>query len=292
MTDLDLPLLPSAEQIRRREFATVRRGYDPDQVRDYLGQVAIQVETLETELRDERLGSPGRTTGQTPAVKPEPKRTPAPAPAAAAPATTSDAYEKLSKRFATVLQTADAEAQRVAADAKAQAEKLVADARVEADKIRVDAQATAEATKAKSSAELDRAHEEARRLLGGLEQRRETMVTQMHEMQSKLITVAKELEIPMDDDDLTVTPDAPPTTASTAPTTTPSSTPAPAPAMNQPNLPPKPKEATWAIPESPKTTDDDLVDPRYEDLWTSPTKRSVDIPDLAAIDIDFEDDKE
>jgi len=34
--DLDLPLLPSAEQIRRREFATVRRGYDPDQVREYL----------------------------------------------------------------------------------------------------------------------------------------------------------------------------------------------------------------------------------------------------------------
>ena len=31
-TDIDLPFLPSAAQIRRREFATVRRGYDPDQV--------------------------------------------------------------------------------------------------------------------------------------------------------------------------------------------------------------------------------------------------------------------
>ena len=27
MSDLDLPLLPSADQIRRRQFATVRRGY-------------------------------------------------------------------------------------------------------------------------------------------------------------------------------------------------------------------------------------------------------------------------
>ena len=35
-TELDLPLLPSADQIRRREFATIRRGYDPEQVRDYL----------------------------------------------------------------------------------------------------------------------------------------------------------------------------------------------------------------------------------------------------------------
>ena len=52
--ELDLPLLPSAEQIRRREFATVRRGYDPDQVREYLQGVAGQVETLERELRGPR----------------------------------------------------------------------------------------------------------------------------------------------------------------------------------------------------------------------------------------------
>nr|MBA3690827.1 DivIVA domain-containing protein [Actinomycetota bacterium] len=32
--ELDLPLLPSADQIRRREFATIRRGYDAEQVRD------------------------------------------------------------------------------------------------------------------------------------------------------------------------------------------------------------------------------------------------------------------
>ena len=29
MSDLDLPLLPSADQIRRRKFATVRRGLTP-----------------------------------------------------------------------------------------------------------------------------------------------------------------------------------------------------------------------------------------------------------------------
>jgi DivIVA domain-containing protein len=56
-SDLDLPLLPSAEQIRRREFATVRRGYDPDQVRDYLRQVAEQLESLEGELREASLAA-------------------------------------------------------------------------------------------------------------------------------------------------------------------------------------------------------------------------------------------
>ena len=64
-TDIDVPFLPSAAQIRRREFASVRRGYDPDQVRDYLSQVAEQVEMLEQEVRETKLqpapGLAGRT---------------------------------------------------------------------------------------------------------------------------------------------------------------------------------------------------------------------------------------
>ncbi len=35
-SDLDLPVLMSAEHIRRREFVAVRRGYDPTQVREFL----------------------------------------------------------------------------------------------------------------------------------------------------------------------------------------------------------------------------------------------------------------
>ena len=54
-TELDVPLSPSAEQIRRRMFASVRRGFDPDQVRDYLEQIAEQVEKLEKDLKGARL---------------------------------------------------------------------------------------------------------------------------------------------------------------------------------------------------------------------------------------------
>ena len=63
-SDLDMPLLPSAEQIRRREFATVRRGYDPQQVRAYLTSIATQVGTLERELSQLRLRSVGRRGGR------------------------------------------------------------------------------------------------------------------------------------------------------------------------------------------------------------------------------------
>jgi DivIVA domain-containing protein len=48
------PLVASGEQIRQREFATVRRGYDPEQVRAYLTALAVHVEALERALADAR----------------------------------------------------------------------------------------------------------------------------------------------------------------------------------------------------------------------------------------------
>jgi len=125
-TDIDLPFLPSATQIRRREFASVRRGYDPDQVRTYLAQVAEQLETLEQEVRDLRL-------------QPEPSGGPPPG-----PPPSEDPYERLAKRLTALLATADREAEGIIAEARAEATAMVNEARTEADRIRVDAQARAE----------------------------------------------------------------------------------------------------------------------------------------------------
>ena len=45
-----------------------------------------------------------------------------------------------------------------------------------------------------------------------------------------------------------------------------------------------------AAPPSEGGASDDVVDPRYEDMWAIPKgKKMVDIPDLAALDVDFED---
>jgi hypothetical protein len=79
----------------------------------------------------------------------------------------------------------------------------------------------------------------------------------MHDMQSKLLSVAQELESSID-----------------APAST------DAPEGNDPG---------------PASTDggtsDDLVDPRYEDMWALPKgKKMVDIPDLAGLDVDFEEE--
>ena len=267
--DLDLPLLPSAEQIRRREFATVRRGYDPDQVREYLQGVAGQVETLERELRGQRKETKAQGSA-TPGGPPAPPgtagqvMTPAtpvattPAPTLPSPgAPVQDPYEVIAKRFAGVLATADKEATTALAEAKAEADRILKEARSEADRIKLDAQARAEQAKQQGTDSLSEAKREAERILGSLSERREALVTQMHDMQSKLLSVAQELESSID-----------------APAST------DAPEGNDPGPPP-----------TDGGTSDDLVDPRYEDMWALPKgKKMVDIPDLAALDVDFEEE--
>lgn len=264
MSDLDLPLLPSADQIRRREFATIRRGYDPEQVRDYLLQVATQVETLEREARDAKLGRAKideATASLLPPGAPAPPGAPVPPPAPAEPAAgPDDAYEALAKRFSTLMSTADREATRIVSEAKAEASHILDEARSEADRIRVDAQARAEEARQQGSEALVRAREEADRLLSSLSDRRDSLVEQMQQMRSRLLAVAYELETEMGDAE-TRRPSV------AGPLGTP------------------PGTATGS------TGDDSPVDPRYEDLWVSPAPNdSVDIPDLTAIDLDVDDE--
>jgi cell division initiation protein len=184
-TDIDVPFLPSAAQIRRREFASVRRGYDPDQVRDYLAQVAEQVEMLEQEVRETKLQ---------PASGPRAGGAPAPADGGA-----GDPYERLSKRLATLLATADQEAERILEEARADAARMLDEARSDADRIRVDAQARAEEARQQGNELLERAKQEADRVLLGLSERRETLVQHLQDMQTRLVGVAHELEVAIED---------------------------------------------------------------------------------------------
>jgi DivIVA domain-containing protein len=117
--ELDLPLLPSAEQIRRREFATIRRGYDPEQVRDYLQQVAAQVETLEGQLREARLQmEPARHRAGTAEPQPRPETAPP-----------VDPYEQLAGRLSELIRAADGQAERILGEAQAEASRQMAEAR-------------------------------------------------------------------------------------------------------------------------------------------------------------------
>jgi DivIVA domain-containing protein len=270
-SDLDLPLLPSAEQIRRREFATIRRGYDPDQVRDYLEAVATQVQTLERDLKDARM-------------RVDAAATPAP-PAPSTPAI--DPYERVSQRFAGLLATADREASRLIDDAKTEADRVLDEAKTAADRITVDAQARAEEAKAEGAQRLEDAKTEADRILRGLSARREVLMGQLQDMRAKLLGVADELEISIESSD--------------EPAEDPTST----------SIVTSAEGDAEAEAEAPSGAQPDIVDPRYEDLWVSsepeaaspPTtddsveallgedaEGSIEIPDLASIELDFDDD--
>ena len=255
-SDLDLPLLPSAEQIRRREFASVRRGYDPDQVRDYLGGVATQVETLERDLREARLSAETAATA------------PAPAPSAPAP----DPYEELGKRIAGLVATADQEAIRLVDEAKTDSSRILQEARTEADRIRTDAQSHAEEVRQQAADTLADARTKADAILAGLSERRETLVTQLQSMQTRLLNVAKELDVTLEDGGTSA---AASVSATAAPT--------------------RPRTDAAAVAEGNDLAD--LVDPRYEDLWVSADRDTaavdpdaVDIPDLASMELDFDSD--
>jgi DivIVA domain-containing protein len=268
-SELDLPLLPSAEQIRRREFATVRRGYDPDQVREYLGQVATQVETLEKGLREAKMQAD--TKGQTPGEALAGKMATDAAPVGQAPMSTDDAYARLTARFGRMIESADKEATAVVDEAKVDATRILDEARSEADRVRLDAQARAEEARQQGNEALAKAKFEADKILGSLATRRESLVSQMQEMQSKLLSVAKDLESAMDERDATQGAIA---ASSGAPST------------------PSPGSSASGSKPTPPRRDDDLVDPRYEDLWASGSKdAAIDIPDLAPIDLDFDDEK-
>jgi len=266
-SDLDMPLLPSAEQIRRREFATVRRGYDPQQVRAYLTSIANQVGTLERELSQLRLevgsaAARGGTDQLSPAAA-------APAPESAA-SESGDPYDALSKRFATLIEMADQEAERILENARSESENTLDEARSEADRIRVDAQAHAEEARQAGTELLERARTESDRVLTGLAERRRGLVTQLEEMRSKLLTVADDLVVPIEEAARAEEEDAD---------------------LVERSADAAPAAASDGA-EADADTDEDVgeapVDPRYEDLWVQ-RDESMQIPDLASIDLDFDD---
>jgi DivIVA domain-containing protein len=182
-TELDLPLLPSSEQIRRREFASVRRGYDPDQVRDFLFQIAEQIKVMEAELSEAKL---------------QLEAAPAEAPAPTEPQ--EDPYERVAQRFKELMANADQEAQRIEAEASAKAEQMIEAARAEADRIKVDAQANAEEARQQAGEILAKAQEESDRVLSGLASRRRDLARQIEEMHGRLLAAARNLEFALGSD--------------------------------------------------------------------------------------------
>lgn len=200
-SDLDLPLLPSAEQIRRREFASVRRGYDPQQVRDYLTLVAAQVETLERDMREGNGDAMPPTPSGIQALTEMAERE-------APEVDSDDPYERVARRFAVVFETADTEAEEILGRARDEASRVLTEARSDADGMRVDAQARAEEARQEGREALERAKSAAEETMGDLQSRRLNLVKQLDGMRTTLLAVAEDLQLTDEDDDEVFTEEA------------------------------------------------------------------------------------
>ena len=268
-TELDLPVLISGDQIRRREFVTIRRGYDPDQVRDYLDQLADQVEQMEALVREARMEAGAALRAQaTPRIDP---------------------YEELATRVASVIRSADESAERIRLDARSDAEREVQEARSDADRIRTDAQASAEEARTAAERTLSEARERADRTIAGLSTRRDTLLDQLSGMQERLLTVASELERTIEvrgEDVAEETQDLESTTTS-------------------PPAAWAPGERTIVIGEAPGSPDraapsspwsmpamQPPLDPSYEELWEGTEAMQLEVPEIPMFDLNWDDDED
>lgn len=273
-TELDLPVLVTPEQIRRREFVTTRRGYDVGQVRGYLEQLSRQVEQMEAMLRSAKLQAGAAERAQT--------------------GTRKDPYQQLSERFAEVLRTTDREANRIRREAKEEADRVLREARADADRIRLDAQSRAETAREEAERALREARTHADRTIAGLATRRDALVEQLATMQERLMGVAHELEAaierPDDDAELLASLEAAAVDVGAGDPTTEAVTDA-APATPEAEAPVDDRTP----PAAPVDTTTAMIDlsstaATVEELWVSADPDDLRIPEIPPLDLDWGDD--
>jgi DivIVA domain-containing protein len=138
--DMDISARRTPQSIRKRRFAVVRRGFDPDQVQVYLEQIAGWIEQLESELHTarEELDAAARRAEQP-----------------------VDPYNRLGARVAELMRTAEEQAERIQREAEEEASRKLDDLQTEVDRIRTEARAGAERLRREAEEEATRLQAEA-----------------------------------------------------------------------------------------------------------------------------------
>lgn len=269
-SEFDLPVKPSADQIRRREFATVRRGYDPDQVREYMKALGDQVEALEVQVNTTRMEVEATAQGRP----------------------GGDPFEALGGRIAEILRTAEQHSREREQEAENEARKLVSEARTEADRVRLDAQSKAEAVRQQADDTTKKSKKEAERLLSSAMSHRKGLLAELESMRENLLEMANNLD--------TVTSAAPAAGGTTADpftdpqfaelwSTTPAASPgsggsaSPAPAADR-----KPAQEK-KMPEPAKTPEPAKAPQPAK--TSAPAPGPADMPDIPPLDMGKSEDK-
>jgi DivIVA domain-containing protein len=165
--ELDPPYVASRKKKRSRRFGSVRHGYDPGEVDDFLGTIASRLEKLESELHEVH------TAEATPPADPE-------------------AY---TQRITRLTEVGVREVEKMLAESKAEAATIVSEAQSEADRIRRDAQQVAERSVDEARAFLSQVEVDAKMMRADVAERRRQMTEELQRMQGHLVNVAHDLNI-------------------------------------------------------------------------------------------------
>jgi len=156
------------------QFTRVLKGFDADEVEEFLEQMAHRIQSLEKALQDMREQRDAAQRRYA-SVKDE-------------------AYRHAASRMADVLRTADLQAERLRTESEDEATHRVAEATKQGEQIRFEAQTEAQRLRQEGASILRLAQAESERVLGGLAARREAMIAEMGVIRDRMNGVLEQLE--------------------------------------------------------------------------------------------------
>jgi cell division initiation protein len=158
------------DMIRAQRFGTARRGFDPVQVSAFLNRVADQVATLEArvaELESDLVARPADVS--------------------------SDPYETVSSHVVALMKAFDEDVSRLRGEAEAEADRMIADAKVETERIRSDAETRAKEALAAASGSVEGIKRDAEEELAQLMAKRTSITGELRVIRERLLVAIEQL---------------------------------------------------------------------------------------------------
>ena len=165
------------QDLRHPEFTRVFKGFDPQEVDEFVGQMVERVQVLEENLERARAELAGARQS--------------------AASIREEAYRQVADRIAGVIHAADESAGDLVREAEDAAQRRVLDAAAQADQIQREAEAAAARMRLEAEAHADRvsrqgeeslmaARNEADRVLGGLDSKRREMFEELGTVRERM----------------------------------------------------------------------------------------------------------
>jgi cell division septum initiation protein DivIVA len=175
--DLELFGPPDEAEAEQPRFTTVLRGYDPEQVRNYVLHLSSRIEAYEHEIEEARSQRDAARRRYSMAR--------------------DDAYGQLATRMADLLRTADQQADKIRREADDSARRTVDEARKLAGQIVREAEGEAERLQAQGQEALRQAVAQRREVLGGLVESRDSMLADLGAARDHLSAIVLQLDTAM-----------------------------------------------------------------------------------------------